>query len=170
MALEPHWAAWQVKFRLIATADLWTGTLSNTVLAGEFNFKRALSDRDAVVIQRQTDQGVCLGDIDPVSLTRSFTVRQGGEPSPVSWNKVLRIKRDNPTGTEYTIIYYTENTLPDRRYRQLLRLTKVTTAQVRENDRFIFIPRDPSVCTGGSVSIFDLLDFVNKGPIVPDSN
>src|ERR1043165_1847991 len=166
MALEPHWAAWQVKFRLIATADLWTGTpLSNDVLAGEFNFKRALSDRDAVVIQRQTE-GLCRGDIDPLSITQGFTVRQGIDTIPVAWDQVLRIKRDNPAGTEYTILYYTINTLPDRRYRQLLRLTRVTTAQVRENDKFLFKPRDPSVCKGGSVSIFDLLDFVNKGPIV----
>lgn len=170
MALEPHWSAWQVKLRLIATADLWTGTaLSDAVLAGEFNFKRALSDRDAVVIQRQTDNELCRGDLDPTSLTRGFVVKQGTRTSKVPWNQVLRIKRDNPTGTEYTIIYYMLIPLSERDNNQLLRLTKVTTAQVSGTDTFIFIPRDSNQCQGGTVSIFDLLDFVNKGPF-PGSN
>ncbi|HXM51627.1 MAG TPA: S8 family serine peptidase [Pyrinomonadaceae bacterium] len=171
MALEPRWAAWQVKSRLIATANLWTGTpLSEAVLAGEFNFKRALADRDAVVIQRQTEPGLCRGDIDSVSLAQTMVVKQGIKVSRIPWNQVLRVKRDQQTGTEYTIIYYVMNELPDRDNRQLLRLTKVTTEQLRENDRFIFIPRDPSNCKSGAVSVFDLLDFINKGPFVTGSN
>ena len=171
MALEPRWSAWQVKFRLIATANLWTGTpLSDAVLAGEFNFQRALADRDAVVIERQTEQGLCRGDIDPTSLAQTMVVKQGLKPNKVKWNQVLRIKRDSPTGTEYTIIYYAINELPDRENRQLLRLTKVTTEQLLENDKFIFIPRDPDKCKGGTLSIFDVLDFINKGPFVVGAN
>jgi subtilisin family serine protease len=170
MALEPRWSAWQVKFRLIATANLWTGTpLSDAVLAGEFNFQRALADRDAVVIERQTDHGPCRGDIDPASLAQTMVVKQGLKSSKIEWNKVLRIKRDSPTGTEYTIIYYNVNVLPDRDNRQLLRLTKVTTQQLLENDKFTFVPRDPAKCEGGTVSVSDLLDFINKGPFVVGS-
>ena len=171
MTLEPEWAAWQVKFRLVATADLWTGTpLSDAVLAGEFNFKRALADRDKLVIQRELDPVPCRGRIDDVSLSQRMLIKQGvDDPKRPKWNEVLRITRD-PTETEYTIIFYSENTEPERVNRQLLRLVKVTTKQIRENGSFIFIPDDPSTCTGGVVSLFELLDFVNKGPFPPSSN
>jgi hypothetical protein len=175
MALDRRWAAWQVKARLVATADLWTGTpLSDTVLAGEFNFKRALSDRDAVVLQRELDKKPCRGDISVDPLRHQMVIKQGlAEERRVEWSQVLRIKRDRPEGTEYTIIYYKLNTepeSPDRDNRQLLRLVRVKTNHVRENGTFIFIPEDPSTCPGGVVSVFDLLDFVNKGPFPPGSN
>lgn len=163
--LEDDWAPWQIKFRLVATADLWTGTSqSNTVLAGELNFKRALSDRDAVVIERDVPAGACRGDLDPVSLTQTFSVKRLNKPPiPISWNQVLRIKRDQRTGTEYTILYFAINHFNDRDNRQLLRQTRVTASQLLGVATFNFNPRDTN-CAGGPVSLIELVDFINKGP------
>jgi hypothetical protein len=165
MAIEPRWAAWQVKFRLVATADLWTATpFSEAVFAGELNFKRALSDTKTVVLELQTPTRTCRGQIETTSLNRNLVIKQKGETFTIPWHKVLRLKRDVPTGTEYTIIYYDEHRADiydDRYNRYLRRLTRVTTAQLKENFTFNFISNDPDTCTA-EFSIVDLIDFVNK--------
>jgi hypothetical protein len=164
--LEEDWAPWQIKFRLVATADLWTGTdLSDKVLAGELNFRRALADRDAVVVAREVPTGPCRGDLDSASLAKTFAVKRSNTQAAITiaWNQILRIKRDNPAGTEYTILFYVINQFNDRENRQLLRLTRVTASHLRGDATFNFIPRDPN-CAGGPVSFVDLVDFINKGP------
>jgi hypothetical protein len=173
MAIEPHWSAWQIKFRLLATADLWADRpLSETVFAGELNFKRALSDTNTVVLQHQI-MGKCRGDIDPESLKRNLDLKRSDVHDPIPWSRILRIKRDQAAGTQYTLIYYDEKWLDppynDRYNHYLRKLTKVTTAQLRANYTFRFTPTDPSNCTAGDISIVDLIDFINKGPLTDDS-
>jgi hypothetical protein len=167
MAIEPHWVAWQLKFRLVATADLWTsGPSSDAVFAGELNFNRALSDTKTVVLERQPPARTCRGQFEKASLNRNLVIKQQGDTFTIPWDKILRITRDSPTATKYTIIYYEEHyadLYPDRYNHYLHRLTAVTTAELKENFTFNFVSTDPSTCSG-AVSIVDLIDFVNKGP------
>ncbi len=166
MAAQPSWDAWQVKFRLIATADLWTASnMSNSVFAGELNFRHAMLDMEKAVIERE-DGGVCTGEVAPTSLGLSLVIRKGNSNTSIPYDKILRIKRNRTASTDYTIIYYVENQPddhPDRVNRYLHREMNVSANQMRMNYKFTFIPTEPSAgCKAGEVNLKELVDFINS--------
>jgi hypothetical protein len=166
MAAEPSWPAWQVKFRLIATADLWTGTdMGNSVFAGELNFRRALTDREKVVIEREAGDR-CTGEIEETSLGRSLIIRKNNVNFPIPFDRILRVRRNRKTSTDYTIIYYVENSpddYPDRVNRYLRREVSVPATQMRANYKFNFIPTVPSAeCKAEEINLKELVDFINS--------
>jgi hypothetical protein len=172
MAAQPSWDAWQVKFRLIATADLWTATdLSNSVFAGELNFKHALLNMENAVFERESG-AMCVGEVDTTSLGRNLVIRKGANNLSIPLDKILRVKRNRKTSTDYTIIYYVENPtdeFPDRENRYLRREVNVPAAQMRLNYKFNFIPKTSSPeCNAGEVNLKEMVDFINS--ISPASN
>jgi sugar lactone lactonase YvrE len=166
MAAQPSWDAWQVKFRLIATADLWTASnMSNSVFAGELNFRRAMLDSEKATIERE-DGGVCTGEVAPTSLGLSLVIRRGSSNISIPFSQILRVRRNRTTSTDYTIIYYVENPpddYPDRVNRYLHREVNVSANQMRMNYKFTFIPTVPSAsCQSGEVNLKELVDFINS--------
>lgn len=165
MAVEPNWQAWQIKFRLIATADLWTGTpKSDEVFAGELNFKRVVLDTKNVVLDHETT-GVCRGEIEPVSLSRDLKIKVGNKIRSIPYDKILRIRRNGRESTNYTIIYYDErgaDNFPERLNRYLEREISVSANSMRENFKFNFIAKESSPnCTSGEKTLKELIDFIN---------
>ncbi|HEV3468362.1 MAG TPA: S8 family serine peptidase [Pyrinomonadaceae bacterium] len=176
MVIEPNWAAWQVKFRLVATADLWTSrnTVSDKVFAGELNIKRALLDTKNVVIELPTRQGLCRGSIPPMSLRRALQIRKPGEPLSIPFSRILRVSRHHPTSTDYTVIYYTQPRRPDaldRRLNRYLEREVSVKASDLSGSSFTFnVDRgetNPN-CKSGELDLISLLDFINTFTASPN--
>lgn len=166
MAEQPSWEPWQIKFRLVATADLWTATdMGNSVFSGELNFRRALLDRESVVIQRE-GAAPCTGQLDTTSLGRNLEIRQGATKLSIPFDRLLRVRRNRETSTDYTVIYYIENSpddYPDRVNRYLRREVNVPATQMRMNYKFNFIPaQNSATCRAEEVSLKELVDFINS--------
>jgi hypothetical protein len=162
MAVEPGWEAWQVKFRLVATADLWTDThQSEDVFSGELAMRRAIFDTAEVVTQHEF-RGVCKGLIDPSFLNNRLELKKPTLSIPLA--RILRVRRHRNDATRYTIIYYEERPLdsdPEKMNRYLMR-RDVNASDMKENFSFDFVPTTPSAtCSNGSVSFKELVDFVN---------
>jgi hypothetical protein len=163
MAAEPSWPAWQIKFRLIATADLWTDTdQSENVLAGELDMHRVVLDTKFVVTQDEV-RGICRGQIDPAALQRRLELRHPTRSIPLG--NILRVRRHKTDATMYTIIYYEEKETdsdPSRRNRYIRREI-VSANSMRENYTFGFQVTSPSTtCSNRLVSFKELTDFVNN--------
>jgi len=163
MAAEPSWPAWQIKFRLIATADLWTDTdQSGTVLAGELDMRRVVLDTKFVVTQDEV-RGVCRGQVDPAALESRLELRHPTRSIPLG--NILRVRRHKTDATMYTIIYYEEKETdndPSRRNRYIRREI-VRTSSMKENFTFNFLVTSPSsTCSNRVVSFKELTDFVNN--------
>lgn len=165
-AAQPSWDAWQIKFRLIATADLWTATdQSNTVFAGELNFKRALLNMENAVFKHENGT-TCVGEVETTSLGRQLVIRKGATTTSIPFDKILRVKRNREDSTDYTVIYYEEkpaDEFPDRKNRYLRREVSVPAAQMRENYKFNFLPTVPSAtCKADGVNLKEMVDFINS--------
>ncbi|HEY5883160.1 MAG TPA: S8 family serine peptidase [Pyrinomonadaceae bacterium] len=163
MAVEPNWLAWQIKFRLIATADLWTDTdQSGNVLAGEVDMRRVVLDTKVVVTEDEV-RGVCRGQIDPAARQLRLELRRPTRSIPLG--NILRVRRHKTDATMYTIIYYEEKETdndPARRNRYIRREI-IRASSMRANHAFNFLVTSPSpTCSNRRVDFKELTDFVNN--------
>jgi hypothetical protein len=96
MNTELSWLAWQIKFRLVASADLWTDkelkqNLFPKVFSGVLNMPRAVLDSNVAVADHPTN-GVCKGRIPEEELDKKLKIRRNGglEPLEIRLRHILR--------------------------------------------------------------------------------
>lgn len=90
---ESSWAAWQLKFRLIASADLWTDkelkqNLFPKVFSGVLDMRRAVLDTGVAVADHPTN-GICKGRIPVQELDKKLKIRQSGGQEPIEIKLVI---------------------------------------------------------------------------------
>jgi hypothetical protein len=111
--LRSHWLPWQLKFRLLATADLWP--VADDTRSGLLNVERAVLDPDKLVItyslKEAGDDGQCRGLISNADLEKELVIeKQGSESSKIiQMGKLLRMWRD-PNSPEnhsvFSVVWY----------------------------------------------------------------
>lgn len=179
--LEPTWSPWQIKQRLVATADLWTDTdAANSVFSGMLNIQRAVSDRSSVALTTddETPPVETIGDIpDEFINTKSLEIKMGiGQQNIViPYKDILRIKRENRGQTQantFTIIYQECVRLKSgarcesasaggRKNHILLRLVNVVGQDIVGDTMIDFYPRadEPSL---KRIAVQNIVDFINR--------
>jgi hypothetical protein len=170
---ELSWAAWQIKFRLIASADLWTDkelkqNLFPKVFSGVLNMRRAVLDTGVAVADHQTN-GVCKGRIPVEELDKELKIRQSGGRAPleIKLRHILRIARSGES--KYTIIYYEQKRLIDKDGKQgrmnywLKRVLDVEVFDLLESSNlFRFdVSQETTNCRSGGWNLITLKDFLN---------
>jgi hypothetical protein len=172
---ELSWPAWKIKFRLIATADLWTDkelkqNLFPKVLSGVLNMRRAVLDTGVAVADHQTN-GICKGLIPVQEQDKKLKIRQNGGQDPpleIKLRHILRIARSGES--KYTIIYYEQRRLDEGEGKQgrmnywLKRVLDVENSDLLDNSnlfRFDVSPKQPDTCRSGQWNLITLKDFIN---------
>lgn len=169
MNVESSWDAWQVKFRLIAAADLWTDrelrqNLFPRVFSGVLNMRRAVLDTKVAVADHQTN-GVCRGRIPVQELDKKLKIRRpgGAEPLEIRLRHIMRVARNGDS--KYTIIYYEKPRLTsgNRRINYMIRrVVDVETFDLMEGHVFQFNVSNPTAnCRSGDWNLTTLKDFLN---------
>ena len=161
------WAPWQLKERLLSTADLWLyrNGESGKVFSGMLNMKRALFDAGYGVFTKYADSSIIKGTIAPDDAERKISVtpidKDGPGAAAIRYGDIRRFKR-NGDGT-YTILYSTQSDKKDPLTRALERLLNVQAGQVApvaqtETLSFKVVKLDGTTVV---VQLFDLEDFWN---------
>jgi outer membrane protein assembly factor BamB len=177
---ESAWPAWKIKFRLIASADLWTDkelkqNLFPKVFSGVLDMRRAVLDTGVAVADHQTN-GICKGLIPVQALDKTLKIRQSGGQAPleIKWRHILRIARSGES--KYTIIYYEQRRLDEgegkkgRKNYWLKRVLDVENFDLLDSSNlFQFDVSNPTAtCRSGQWNLITLKDFLNTFYPEPD--
>lgn len=166
------WRPWQVKLRILSTADLWSNkTISDQVFSGFLNIDRAVRHLDYVTIKLKENGETCIGNIDDIELRKNFTIR----PSEVNEDfvlstirNVLRVVQDKDDKSKYNILIKDPKKPEMERYFQVpgskLAKKKEPGTEVDIANDFKFISLTPKVCPSGVYKFSEIYDFVNIMP------
>ena len=170
---EMSWPAWQIKFRLIGSADLWTDkelkqNLFPKVFSGVLNMQRAVLDTGVAVADHVTN-GVCRGRIPVEELDNELKIRQSGGRAPlkIKLRHLLRVARSGDS--KYTIIYYEQQRVIDKDGKigpmnyWLRRVLDVETFDLLDDSKvFQFdVSQEIGNCRSGRWNFVALKDFLN---------
>lgn len=180
MSLQNGWEPWQVKHRIVATSDLtnWAdGNQSDKVLAGLLDVKRAILDRNNVVViekkQTSTEDGELIetkGRLQQNYLDKVIIIKTGNPNEPqisIPYKYLLRVKRSKSDRNKYVIIYAYEDPIPGvnvTRINRRLRRLVVNGSQIQGVREFRLLINPRNSDDPGSKAIYDigeLEDFIN---------
>jgi hypothetical protein len=184
MSLENDWEPWKVKQRIVATANLnnWAdGNQNDKVLAGMLDIKRAVLDRNNVVVvdevrneagekQLTEVKGIIL---DNFLNSKKITLRMRDdldEPEiTIAYRNLLRVKRSKKDNNKRIVIFAMPETIAvgegAKRKNRRLRREVVNSADILGDRVFTLIvtPQRPS--DAGKRVEYDLReieDFINR--------
>ncbi len=158
------WAPWQIKERILSTADLWLHANgdSQNVFSGMLNMKRALIDADHTVATFEVDGRIVKGAIAARDKEKLIVVKRSGK-QPVFFRYAdLRRFARNPDGSR-SILYSSLPDPNDDQQRVLVRLQDVSATEISSADtggQLEFTLELPDGTTQ-TIQLIDLRDFIN---------
>ena len=157
------WAPWQIKERILSTADLWLHANGDSlnVFSGMLNMKRALIDADHTVVTFEVDGRIVKGTIAARDKEKTIVVKRSGKPPIVVRYADLRRFARNPDGSRS--ILYSSLPDPDNDQRVLVRLQDVSATEISSADpggQLEFTLELPDGTTQ-TIQLIDLRDFIN---------
>ena len=171
------WPPWQIKQRILSSADLWTdGPYAESVRTGMLNVKAAVLHPSQAVLEfwvppsnpsdaSGTPGQPCVGRIQYAGVKGELRIlRPGQSPLAIKMSDIRRFHR-NPNDHTFTIFYTrnesTKQTIDPGNLIGLERLMHVQGSDLRGATKFEFISDDPNCNNKTTIGWTELSEMIN---------